>query len=198
MGTTHFSGPVNSAAGFVTGTSASPVAITTASNLSPSYATSSATDGDTRLLYDKLTFTAAGSGETLRAFTVVTAASAAPGGTINGAHISCEMQAGSISGAANALRATIGGTTVAQTGTLAAIQLDSNWGAAVSTVPASAAFMRISESGAVTGKVTQLMNIESTVGCVGSTAGTASGTFKAIKILISGVQYNILASTAVN
>jgi hypothetical protein len=47
---------------------------------------------------------------------------------------------GSISGAANALRATIGGTTAAPGGTLAAIQVDTNFDSGV-TLPGSASFI---------------------------------------------------------
>ena len=93
------------------GTSTAPIAITSAGVLNGSYATTSATSGDTRLDYEKLTFTSTGSGETLRAFSVVTGTGAAAAGTINGAHISMEVQGGTISGAANAIRATVGGTT---------------------------------------------------------------------------------------
>ena len=106
------------------GTSNAPIAITSAGVLNGSYATTSATSGDTRLDYEKLTFTSTGSGETLRAFSVVTGTGAAAAGTINGAHISMEVQGGTISGAANAIRATVGGTTAAPGGTLAAIQAD--------------------------------------------------------------------------
>jgi hypothetical protein len=49
MATTTFSGPVVSNNGFDTGTSASPLAVTTAQNINAAYATSSATTGDTRL-----------------------------------------------------------------------------------------------------------------------------------------------------
>ena len=53
------------------GSSTVPVSITSAGVLNGSYATTSATGGDTRLDYKKLIFTAAGSGETLRAYTSV-------------------------------------------------------------------------------------------------------------------------------
>ena len=87
MARTTFSGPVASDNGFIGGTSADPIAVTTAQNISSSYGTTSATTGDTRLVYDKLTFTSTGSGETIRAFSVVTGANAATAGTINGAHV---------------------------------------------------------------------------------------------------------------
>jgi hypothetical protein len=130
------------------GSSSVPIALSASGVLNGSYATTSASDGgDTRLYYSKLTWSGTGSGEVYRGFAVVTGAAGATAGTINGAHFSCEMQGGTISGAANAIRATIGGTTAAQTGNLAALQLDSNFGAGV-TLPATAAFMRITNSGA--------------------------------------------------
>ena len=95
MALTTFSGPVKSLNGFITGTATSPIVETTAGNVSQSYATTSATTGDTRLSYNKLTFTSTGSGETLRAFSVVTGTGAATAGTINGAHISLEVNGAS-------------------------------------------------------------------------------------------------------
>ena len=129
MALTTFSGPVKSNNGFISGTATSPVSVTTSQNINAAFATTSATTGDTRLVYDKLTFTSTGSGETLRAFSVVTGAGAAAAGTINGAHISCEVNgaSASISGAANALRATLGGTDATPGGTLAVLQLDTNY-----------------------------------------------------------------------
>ena len=198
MATTTFSGPVVSDNGFVGatsyGTSASPIAVTTASNVNAAYVTSSATSGDTRLMYDKLTFTSTGSGETLRAFSVVTGASAATAGTINGAHISCEIDgSGTISGAANAIRATLGGTSTSPGGTIAAIQLDTNFASGVSTA-ATSSFIRVTDSGAGTGKVNNLLNIASGPAATIAPAATAVSTVsKAIKVNIGGTSYYIPA-----
>ena len=170
MATTTFTGPVVSQNGFGSGTSSSPITVTTAQNISSSYGSTSAATGDTRLSYDKLTFTSTGSGETVRAFSVVTGTGAAAAGTINGAHVSMEIQGGSISGAANAIRATLGGTTAAPGGTLAAIQLDTNFGAGV-TLPGSAAFIRVTESGTAT--LSTLMNLPAAmVAALGGTSAT--------------------------
>jgi len=170
------------------GTSAVPVAVTSSGVINGSYATTSATSGDTRLDYKKLTFSSTGSGETLRAFSVVTGASAATAGTINGAHISMEVQGGSISGAANALRATVGGTTASPGGTLAAIQADTNWASGV-TLPGSAAWIRFTESG--TAKMTNLFNVPAAMVTV---KGSAALSHK-IKIVDSaGTAYYIMVS----
>ena len=192
MAITTFTGPVSSLNGFIGGTSTDPIVVTTAQNINSSYATTSATTGDTRLVYDKLTFTAAGSGETLRAFSVVTGA-AAVGGTINGAHISMSVNTGgSISGAGNALRATLGlAAGVSSGGTVAAIQADSDVGAG-GTLPSNAAWIRFTNSGAGTG-FSQLFNVPSSM--VG-TAVAATAT-KTIKIVDSaGTPYWILVSAA--
>lgn len=171
------------------GTSAVPISISSAGVLNGAYATTSATSGDTRLSYNKLTFSSTGSGETLRAFSVVTGTGAAAAGTINGAHVSMEVQGGTISGAANALRATVGGTTASPGGTLAAIQADTNWDSGV-TLPGSAAFIRFTESG--TAKMSNLFNIPTAM--VTATAGTAA---KSIKIVAAdGTPYWILLATA--
>ena len=201
MATTTFSGPVVSLNGFSSGTSADPVVITTAGNELSFYATTSATSGDTRLIYSKLTFTSTGSGETIRAFSVVTAANAATGGTINGSHISLEVNgSGSISGAGNALRATLGGTQTAQTGTLGVLQLDTNYTGSVTT-PATSAFVRVTDSGSATGKINNLLAIDAgpaaTMVASGG-AGTPSGTIKKISIQIGGVDYYLLAATIIS
>ena len=75
------------------GTSAVPISVTAAGNLTQVYATASHTTGDARGLYARMDFAAAGAGETLRAFSRVTAAQGA-GQTTNGAHISLSVNTG--------------------------------------------------------------------------------------------------------
>jgi hypothetical protein len=170
------------------GTSAVPVAVTSSGVINGSYATSSATSGDTRLDYKKLTFSSTGSGETLRAFSVVTGTNGATAGTINGAHISMEIQGGTISGAGNALRATVGGTTASPGGTLAAIQADTNWDSGV-TLPGSASWIRFTESGSA--KTTNLFNVPAAMVTV---KGSAALSHK-IKIVDSaGTAYYLMVS----
>ena len=199
MATTTFSGPVVSQNGFSTGTSASPLAVTTAQNIDSAYATTSATTGDTRLTYNKLTFTGAGgAGETARFFSVVSVAGAAVGGTINGAHISMEVDGtGSISGAGNAVRATLGGTNLTQAGTLAVIQADTNYTGSVTT-PATSSFIRFTDSGTGTGKINNLLNIDTgpAATLVASAGGAVPTSPKTIKIRIDGTTYYLLAATA--
>ena len=194
MATTTFSGPVVSNNGFDTGTSASPLAVTTAQNVNAAFVTTSATTGDTRLSYNKLTFTSTGSGETLRAFSVVTGTAAATAGTINGAHISMEVDGtGTISGAANAIRATLGGSQASPGGTLAVIQLDTNYSVNAS-LPATASFIRVTDSGANTGEVPLLMNIATgPAATCAPTASSVTTVSKAIKVMIAGTVYYVPA-----
>jgi hypothetical protein len=195
MALTTFSGPVASQNGFIGGTATSPIVETTAGNVSESYATTSAATGDTRLSYNKLTFTSTGSGETLRAFSVVTGTGAATAGTINGAHISCEIDGASatISGAANAIRATLGGTDATPGGTLAVIQLDTNY-SVNATLPATASFIRVTDSGANTGEIPLLMNIDTAPAATCAPAATSVTTVsKAIKVMIGGTVYYVPA-----
>ena len=191
MAITTFTGPVSSLNGFIGGTSTDPIVVTTAQNINSSYATTSATTGDTRLVYDKLTFTAAGSGETLRAFSVVTGA-AAVGGTINGAHISMSVNTGgSISGAGNALRATLGvAASVSPGGTLAAIQADSDIGSGA-TLPASTSFIRCTNSGS--GTVANLLNLPAAM--VEADVDTAGTTHKIKFVSSTGTTYYLMATT---
>lgn len=208
MGATHFSGPVVSAAGFITGdsdstsgtyggagTSASPIALGTTADqkMYANYATTAATTGDTRLTYDKLTFTAAGSGETLRAFSVVSGATAAVGGTVNGAHISLEVNGtgGAVSGAGNALRATLGGTSATPGGTLAAIQLDSNFASGV-TLPGGTAFLRVTDSN--TTKIPNLLSLPAPSNGTIFAAKSAAAVTHCIKINAAGTTYYIMVS----
>lgn len=128
MGQTTFTGPVQSLNGFISGTVSDPIVVDTAGNISSAYATAENTTGDVRLQYQRLTFTSTGSGETGRWLTRVTGAGAATGGTVNGGHISLSINgSGTVSGAGNALRVTIGGTSTNPGGTLAALQLDSDF-----------------------------------------------------------------------
>ena len=196
MATTTFSGPVVSNNGFETGTSASPLAVTTAENINAAFATTSAATGDTRLSYNRLTFTSTGSGETFRALTRVTGANGATGGTINGAHISTSINTGgTISGAANAIRATIGAAVAAPGGTLAALQLDTDF-ASGTTLGAESAFIRVTDSGAGTGKMTRLMNVGTGTGLF--TAATSSSTLAGgLRVRIAGADYFLVVASAV-
>ena len=179
------------------GSSGDPIALTSSGVLNGSYATTSATSGDTRLSYNKLTFTSTGSGETLRAFSVVTGPGAAAAGTINGAHISLEVDgsSASISGAANAIRATLGGSDATPGGTLAVLQLDTNY-SVNATLPATASFIRVTDSGANTGEIPLFANIET--GPAATCAPTASSVTtvgKVIKVMIAGTVYYVPAYT---
>ena len=196
MATTTFSGPVVSNNGFETGTSASPLAVTTAENINAAFATTSAATGDTRLSYNRLTFTSTGSGETFRALTRVTGANGATGGTINGAHISTSINTGgTISGAANAIRATIGAAVAAPGGTLAALQLDTDF-ASGTTLGAESAFIRVTDSGAGAGKMTRLMNVGTGTGLF--TAATSSSTLAGgLRVRIAGADYFLVVASAV-
>ena len=195
MALTTFSGPVSSLNGFIGGTAASPIAETTAGNVSEFYATTSAATGDTRLSYNRLEFTSTGSGETIRALTRVTGAGGATGGTINGAHLSLSINgSGTISGAGNALRATLGGTSTTPGGTLAAIQLDSDFGAGV-TLPATSAFMRVTDSGSV--KVGSLLNLPAPASNTIFRAQSSAAVTHVIKIVAAnGTPYYVMVSDA--
>jgi hypothetical protein len=189
MATTTFSGPVVSNNGFISGTASSPITVTTAQKINSAYATTSAASGDTRLVYDKLTFTAAGSGETARFFSVVTTTTAAVGGTINGAHISLEVDgSGKISGAGNALRATLGGTSTNPGGTLAAIQADSNF--ATGGTWTNASFIRFTNSG--TGTVANLFNVPAAM-VVAQVSADSTHTIKIVNS--AGTAYYLMATT---
>ena len=174
MAITTFSGPVSSQNGFIGGTATDPITVTTAENISSFYGTADTTTGDTRLSYNRLTFTSTGSGETIRALTRVTGANAATGGTVNGAHISLSVNTGgSISGAGNGLRVTLGAAaSVTVGGTVAALQVDSDLGAGA-TLPGNASFIRVTNSGS--GTISNLFNLpDAMVQAIGATSTTAT------------------------
>jgi hypothetical protein len=189
MATTTFSGPVVSLNGFDTGTSASPLALTTADTVNAAYATTSAASGDTRLSYNRLAFTSTGSGETIRALTQVTGVGGATGGTINGAHISLSINgSGTISGAGNALRATLGGTSTNPGGTIAAIQADSDF--ATGGTWTNASFIRFTNSG--TGTVANLFNVPAAM-LVSQISAASTHTIKIVNS--AGTAYYLMATT---
>ena len=191
MALTTFSGPVSSLNGFISGTAADPITVTTAGNIDSAYATTTAASGDTRLAYARLTFAGAGAGETTRVFSVVTAAQGA-GQTTNGSHVSLSVNTGgSISGAGNALRATLGlAAGVSSGGTVAAIQADSDVGAGA-TLPATASWIRFTNSGAGTG-LSNLFNLPSAM----VVARTASASSHTIKIIVDNTPYYLMVSSA--
>jgi hypothetical protein len=182
---------VSSLNGFISGTAASPITVTTAQKIDSAFATTTAASGDTRLAYARLTFAGAGAGETTRVFSVVTAAQGA-GQTTNGSHVSLSVNTGgTISGAANALRATLGlAASVTPGGTIAAIQADSDVGAGA-TLPATAAWIRFTNSGAGTG-LSNLFNLPAAM----VPAKSAAAVTHTIKIIVDGTPYYLMVSNA--
>jgi hypothetical protein len=192
MAITTFSGPVASQNGFIGGTSADPIAVSTASNVSSSYVTASNTTGDVRLNYSRLEFTSTGSGETARFLTRVTGANGATGGTINGAHISLSINgSGTISGAGNALRVTLGGTSTNPGGTIAAIQVDSDF--ATGGTWTNASYLRFTNSG--TGTIGTLFTAPAAMFQAATTPTITDGI--AVKDS-TGATYYLLCSTALS
>ena len=177
---------------FEVGTSAVPISVTAAGNLTQIYATASHTTGDARGLYARMDFAAAGAGETLRAFSRVTAAQGSAQ-TTNGAHVSLSVNTGgTISGAGNALRATIGGSSTNPGGTLAALQLDSDF--ASGGTWSNTSFLRVTNSG--TGEVGNFaaMPAVSATGVFRAKVGTPACTHT-IPVTSGGTTYYIMVST---
>src|SRR5574341_905286 len=145
---------------------------------------STAASGTVRGIYMRLYFkgASAGGGETARFFSAVEGVTV--GGGVHGAHITASLDAtGQVSGLMAAVRATLGATAATKTvtGTLAALQVDSDVGAN-NTLPASCAFIRVADNSSV--KLPYLFLID-TDGCLkGSAAGTTVQ--DAIKIRVNG------------
>lgn len=189
MGTTTFTGPVQSLNGFISGTANDPIVVDTAGNISSAYATADNTTGDVRLQYQRLTVASTGSGETGRWLTRVTGVNAATGGTVNGGHISLSINgSGTVSGAGNALRVTLGGTSTNPGGTLAALQLDSDFASGGTWTNAS--YIRCTNSG--TGTISTFAVLPDAM--IAGEVGAAVTHVIPIKNA-SGSQYYLMVST---
>lgn len=104
-----------------------------------------ATSGDCRQSYLKQTFAAAGSGEVARIYAVASGTGVATGGTVNAVHATLSVT-GTVSGAGNAIRATIGcAASATPGGTTAALQIDSDIGG--SATVSNMAGIRFTKSG---------------------------------------------------
>lgn len=210
MATTTFSGPVVSQNGFQAGTTTTTALIfgagttasryamgTTAATMVGLFGETTATTGDSRTINARLYFSGAGgSGEVLRAYGIVNNVTAATGGTVNGAHVSLDVNgaSGAISGAGNALRATLGGTAATPGGTLAAIQLDSNFATGV-TLPGTAAFLRVTDTN--TTKIGNLVNIPApSNGTIFATHTTQTMTHSIRIVSAAGTNYYIMCTDA--
>lgn len=171
------------------GSSASPIATSASGNANEFYGSSSSTTGDNRLIYARQSWSSTGSGETLRAFSQVTGANGATGGTINGAHVSLSINgSGTISGAGNALRATLGGTSTNPGGTIAAIQADSDFASGGTWTNAS--FIRFTNSG--TGTVANLLNVPTAM-VVAQVAADSTHTIRIVAA--NGTPYYLMATS---
>jgi hypothetical protein len=118
-----------------------------------------ATGTDARVIYARLHQYGTGGGEAVRAYAFANNAATATTGTLNGLHASLSIAAScAISGAGQAARITLEAAADTRTlaGTISALNLDSNI-ATGNTVPATASFARVSDTGAV--RVNQLFNL---------------------------------------
>jgi len=147
--------------------------------------------GDVRGTYQDLDISSTGSGETLRLRGIASGTLVATGGTINALHATGRVASGgTVSGALNAIRATleVAGTTPTPGGTLAALQLDSNivtgW-----TASDNDAFIRVTQSGA--GTLDNFINFEAESGCLSDSDGTYSTADGYIKIRVAGADMRI-------
>lgn len=162
------------------------------------FAESTATTGDSRAINTRLYFTGVGgSGEVIRAMGVVNGVTAATGGTVNGAHLTLSVTgaAGEVSGAGNALRATLSlGASTNAGGTLSGIQIDSDFDNAA-TVPATASCIRITNTN--TKLWANLMMIPAPVNGSIFAAHTTQTMTQSIRILsAAGTAYYVMCTDA--
>lgn len=182
---------VTASTGLRAGSSSSGIAQSSSGSVNQFYVTASHTSGDVRAIYARTNFTGAGAGETLRAFSTVAAAQGAAQ-TTNGAHISLSVNSGgTISGAANAARFTLGlAASVNPGGTLAVAQLDSDLDN-TATVPATASFIRCTNSNTKT--IANLFHLPAAM----IVSGAKADSTHLIKILgDNGTAYYLMATTS--
>jgi hypothetical protein len=151
---------------------------------------------DARVLYARLHQYGAGGGEAVRAYAFAANAAAATGGTLNGLHASLSIDASmAISGAGNAIRATLEAAADTRTlgGTLSAVQLDSNV-ATGNTMPATAAFMRVTDTGAV--RINKLLNLPTATNSTLVATHVTDAMTHSIKCVLSdGTDFYIMCTT---
>jgi len=155
-----------------------------------------AASGDNRAVYWKHSFAGATGGEVLRPVANVETTGVAAGGTVNGVHTTLNIATSSgVSGAGNAIRATLGAAAATRTlgGTCAALQLDSDIGAN-NTVPASWSFMRFTNSGSVA--LANLMDIPAPSNGTVFAAHTTQTITHSIKIIANGTAYYIMCTNS--
>lgn len=183
--------------GIAQGSSTTPKALgTTAKSAEQLFFSTTATSGSSRVINARLYFNAAGEGEAIRAYGIVNNVTAAVGGTVNGLHATLQVNgaSGTISGAANAIRATFaqGASNVAG-GTCAVIQLDCDLDTAA-TVPTTLSYLRCTNSN--TKKIDNLLALDGISTTLYAAAGTSSGSAgnsthcaaqKVLKCLVDGV-----------
>lgn len=131
------------------GSSARPIIANGAHNFERVYYKHNGASGDVRGKYEDLDVTSTGSGEMLRIRGIASGTLVATGGTVNAIHATGRVASGgTVSGALNAIRATleVAGTTPTPGGTLAALQLDVN-ASATTTWSTNDAFIRVTNSG---------------------------------------------------
>lgn len=181
------------------GTSATPCTTSTADkNFLGFWTQSTATTGDSRGLYLRHYLGAAGSGEALRVFATATAPDVATGGTANAVHASFSLSgaSASISGQANVARLTLGADAQTRTinGNMSVATVESDL-ATGNTVPASVAFVRVVDLGAVRiGSLLRMPNISN--GTIFA-AHTTQGLTHSIKIVTDdGTAYYIMCTDA--
>lgn len=165
-------------------------------NLFAMFTKTTAASGDNRAVYWKHTFSGATGGEVLRPVASVETTNVATGGTVNGIHTTLSVAtSSSVSGAGNAIRATLEAASATRTlgGTCAALQLDSNIGAN-NTVPSSWSFVRVTNSGSV--RLANLFDIPAPANGTMFAAHTTQTMTHSIKIIADGTPYYIMCTNA--
>jgi hypothetical protein len=157
-----------------------------------------ATSGDSRGVNLRLYFSGTGvSGEALRAYGIINNKTVASGGTVNGAHISLGTNGTSsaVSGAANALRVTLGlGASTNVGGTVSALQVDSDF-ASDATLATALCAIRLTNTGS--GKWPNLLEIPAASNGTIFAAHTTQTMTHSIRIRdASGTAYYIMCCNA--
>jgi hypothetical protein len=182
------------------GSNGSPISTATADQkFLALYTQSTAATGDIRGLYLKTFFGGHTGGEAARFYAEANTTGVATGGTMNAIHATADVaSAATISGQANAIRATIGAEAAAATpgGTLAAITAETNFYTA-SVLPATCYYMRFVTLGSTVAP-TAVFSFEglgstalASAGTGATSAGVSTGgvASKVLRVMVDGTAY---------
>lgn len=152
-----------------------------------------AASGDSRGIYWRHYFNGIAGGEVARLWATINVANGATGATVNALHATGSVAAAkTLSGALNAIRATISTATTTPGGTGAAIQLASDF-VTSATIPAAWAFLRVTDDGAT--RLNTLLNLPAASNGTLIATHTTDAMSHSVKCISGSTVFYLMATT---